>query len=190
MFIDYLTLMLVNMTAGLVILALYLYKGIEEIDQSRWAPAFGISGFIALMTGFNMIFHWHLPGSYNIAYGEMSVLLGALFAGTAYCTYKDIDLKIVAIYGFFAGLAAIVAGLAIIYFKMTKAPLISGLGFILTGMGGVCSFPTLLFQRKRMLRYVGAVVMLLAALIWAMTAYPALWGHLESFSKYVPPTMK
>lgn len=188
--IDYVALMLLNMTAGLFILALYLKKGIDEIDQSRWAPTFMMSGLIALITGFHMSMTWPLIGSYNAAFGEMSVLLGALFFATGFALYKDIDLKIIAIYGFFCGLAAIVVGVRIMNLGMTKAPAMSGAGFILTGLGGIFAFPTLYFDKVRALRKAGVFVMIIAALIWAMTAYMAVWGHLEGFSKYIPPTMK
>jgi hypothetical protein len=56
MFIDYITLMLINMVAGLFILAYYVYSGIDGADRTRWIPGFGMSGAIALTTGLHMIF--------------------------------------------------------------------------------------------------------------------------------------
>jgi putative membrane protein len=41
MFIDYISLMLINMVAGLFILAYYVYSGLDGADQKRWIPGFG-----------------------------------------------------------------------------------------------------------------------------------------------------
>lgn len=190
--IDYLTLMLINMVAGLFILAYYVYRGLEATEQKRWVPGFAITGFIALVTGFHMIFTWPLTGSYNIAYGEITVLFGILFLGAALAIAKGWELHTVTIYAFLAGAAAILIGLRIINLGMTKEPALSGIGFILTGLGGIFAAPTLYFQAlrtSRTFRLLGAIVLIVAALIWALTGYNAYWGHLESFSNWVPATM-
>ncbi len=44
MFIDYITLMLINMVAGLFLLADYVYRGIDSYNQRQWIPGFGITG--------------------------------------------------------------------------------------------------------------------------------------------------
>ncbi len=73
MFIDYITLMLINLAAGLSLLSAYVYRGLDEPVQKRWVPGFGVVGAIALVTGLHMVFTWAVPGSYNIAFGETSV---------------------------------------------------------------------------------------------------------------------
>lgn len=82
MFIDYITLMLINLVAGLVLLAAYVYFGLDEPNQKRWIPGFGVVGAIALVTGLHMTFTWPVIGSFNIAFGETTVLFGILFVGT------------------------------------------------------------------------------------------------------------
>lgn len=79
MFIDYITLMLINMVAGLFILAHYVYQGLDGTHQKQWIPGFGMTGAIALTTGLHMIWTWPLAGSFNIAFGETTVLFGILF---------------------------------------------------------------------------------------------------------------
>lgn len=196
MLIDYLTLMLVSMTAGLLVLAYYVYRGIDHEHPQRWVPGFAMAGFIALVTGLHMIFNWPLPGSYNIAYGEMSVLFGTLFLGAALALGKGWEMPTVAIYAFFAGLAAVVVGARVINLGLTKSPLVSGIGFILTGLGGVFAWlcclakPFLSLESHRLLRMIGALVLIGAALIWALTGYMAYWDHLASFSQWVPATMR
>jgi putative membrane protein len=135
MLIDYLTLMLISMTAGLFLLAYYVYRGIGAKDTRRWVPGFVMTGLIALVTGLHMSLTWPLTGSYNIAFGEMSVLFGILFLGAALALWKGWEMSTVSIYAFFAGAAAIVIGARVINLGMTKRPVISGIGFILTGVG-------------------------------------------------------
>ena len=190
MFVNYITLMLINLVAGLFLLAGYIYLGLSDPQQKRWIPGFGMAGGIALTTGFHMIFTWPVPGSFNIAYGEMSVLFGILFLTSAIAIAFSWDLITVAVYGFFAGVAAIVVGLRIINLGLTKQPLLSGIGFILTGLGGICAAPTLYFKTNRSWRIVGAFVLVVAALIFALTGYLAYWGHLAQYSNWKPLPMR
>jgi putative membrane protein len=189
-FIDYITLMLINMVAGLFILADYVYRGIDSSHQKQWIPGFGMTGAIALTTGFHMIFTWPIAGSFNIAFGETTVLFGILFIAAAIALSVGWDLFTITVYGFFAGLAAIVIGIRIINLNMTKQPLLSGIGFILTGLGGIFAAPTLYWKTNRTWRLIGVAVLIIAALIWALTGYLAYWNHLEGFQKWVPAPMR
>ena len=119
MFIDYISLMPINMVAGLFILAYYVYSGLDGADQKRWIPGFGMTGAIALTTGLHMIFTWPIPGSFNIAFGEMSVLLGIVFIGASVALAQNWELVTVTIYAFFAGVASILVGLRIITLGVT-----------------------------------------------------------------------
>jgi putative membrane protein len=188
-FIDYITLMLINMVAGLFLLAYYLYEGIDNPRQKQWIPGFGIVGAIALTTGLHMIFTWPVISSFNIAFGETTVLFGALFMATAIALSQGWELLTVAIYAFFVGLVAIVVGSRIISLGLTKQPLISGIGFILTGLGGIFAAPTL-YWKNRTLRLIGVAVLILAGLIWGFIGYNAYWIHLEGFQKWVPTPMR
>lgn len=149
MFIDYITLMLINMVAGLFLLAHYVYQGLDSPAQRQWIPGFGMTGGIALVTGLHMIWTWPVNGSFNIAFGETTVLFGILFIGASAALAQGWGLLTVAIYGFFAGLAAMVIGLRVINLGLTQRPFISGIGFILTGLGGVLAAPTLYLKTNR-----------------------------------------
>ncbi len=190
MFINYITLMLINMVAGLFLLAYYVYQGFEGENQKHWIPGFGMTGAIALVTGLHMIFTWPVRGSFNIAYGEMSVLFGIVFIGASISLAQGWDLLTVAIYAFFAGAAAILVGLRIINLGLTKQPIVSGIGFILSGLAAMCAAPALYFKANRSLRLVGVVVLVVAALIWALVGFQAYWGHLANYSDWVPSTMQ
>jgi putative membrane protein len=191
MFIDYITLMLINMVSGLVLLAHYVYTGLEHSNPKRWIPGFGITGAIALVTGLHMTLTWPVSGSFNIAFGETSVLFGGLFVGAAIALSQNWELTTLAIYSLFAGFVSIVVGARVISLGLTNQPIVSGLGFLLTGFAGVCALPTLLyFKQNRAWRTFGAIVLLAAAVIWAMIGYQAYWMHLEGFQKWVPAPMR
>jgi putative membrane protein len=190
MFIDYLTLIMINLVAGTVLLAYYIFTGMDAKDQRPYAAGFGIVGLLGLILGLTLTFTWPLPGSYNVGYGETTTLFGAVFLGTGIALALGWDLIPVAIYSFFAGVDAIIVGMRIISLGLTKEPLISGVGFVLAGLGGVFAYPFLKwFKGNKILRYVGAAVVLVSALVWAVTFYGSLWSHMETFAKWVPATM-
>lgn len=185
-FIDFITLLLINMAAGLVVLAAYVTWGLGSPDQRRWAPAFGMAGLVALVAGFYMTFTWPVPGSYNSAFGEMSVLFGVIYLGLAAATAKGLDLLPVSIYSLFAGLAAVLLGVRILDLKLTQTPALSAVGFILSGLGGVLLCVVLALRTSRAVRIAFSLVLVVAALIWAVTAYGGYWMHMKHFGQWKP----
>ena len=185
MFIDYLTLMLINLVAGLLLLALHLVAFMER-NPKKLAPGFLLTGFLGAATGLPMILKWPLPGAHNIAFGEMSLLFGALFFFAGLALLREWDLLGLGIYGVLAGLAAVVVGARILNKGMTQAPLLTFLGYLFTGAGGILVLPAYLLRRSLALRVVVALVLLAGAAIWALSGYASYWAHLESFAKYFP----
>jgi len=190
MFVNCITLMLANLIAGLVLLAAYVYWGLDEERPSRWIPGFGVVGAIALVTGTHMTLTWPVIGSYNIAYGETSMLYGILFVGTAIALSQRWDLLTLAIYGFFAGVHATVIGFRIINLGLTLVPFVSGVGFILAGLGGICASPMLYFSESKPFRLVGTLLLVIAALIFAWINVLAIWGHMAQFGEWQPLLMR
>ncbi len=190
MFIDYLTLIMINLVAGTALLAYYIYFGVDAQDQRPYAAGFGIVGLLGLILGLALSLTWPLPGSYNVGYGEATTLFGAVFLGTGIALSQGWDLLPVAIYAFFAGVDAVIVGVRIISLNLTQEPLVSGVGFIVAGLGGVSSAPGLrLIKKNKILRLIGALLVLASAVIWAITFYAALWAHMADFSKWLPATM-
>jgi putative membrane protein len=186
MFIDYISLMLINLAAGLTLLASYVYFGLSSSNQKRWIPGFGVVGAIALVTGLQMIFTWPVIGSFNIAFGETTVLFGILFVGTSLTLAMGWELLALGIYGFFAGLVSLLIGFRIINLGLTQLPLLAGIGFILVGLGGIFSAPTLYLKENRFLRIIGAILLVVAALIFGFIGLTAYWVHLADFSTWKP----
>jgi putative membrane protein len=190
MFIDFLPLMLVNMAAGLFLLACYGFTDFGKPNRPQWAPAFGITGLVATGCGFYLIFNFPLIGPYNIAFGETSVLLGVLFLAGSWCIAKDWSLSPLAVYALFAGAIAILMGIAFIYMKLSASPLLTGIGFILTGTAGVLLGPALWISALRQLRWLGGILLVIASGIWTLIAVTAYWNHLIHFKEWTPLIMK
>lgn len=189
MFIDYLTLMLTNLVVALVLFALFMGRLIDK-DAKKVVPGFLLTGFIALMAGFRMIFTWPLPGPYNFAYGEMTVFYGGFFFMAGLAIVFSWDLITIGIYAFFAGIASVVIGVRILNLNLTKEPLLAAGGFILTGLSSILTLPALFFKKARVLRIILAILLLVCAVIWAFTGYAAYWQHFDAFAKWAPATMK
>ena len=191
MFVDYISLMLVNMVAGLFILAHFVYAGVNQEDRTRWVPGFAAVGLVAVVTGFHMALTWPIPRMEtanltfaNVAFGETTVLLGVLFLSAALACAMKWRLDAIAIYAFFAGLAAVVVGVQIWCLGLTASPRLAGTGFVLTGLSGVlfCPIACCLRDRKEA-RVALTLLLVVAGLLWALVAYKAYWGHLASFSQ-------
>ncbi len=189
MFIDFLTLMLTNLVVALVLFALFIAKLIDTTDAKKVVPGFLLTGFIALVTGFRMIFTWPLPGPYNFPYGELTVFYGGFFFMAGLAIVFEWDLITIGIYAFFAGIAAVIIGIRILDLNLTTEPLLSGVGFILTGLSSILTLPALYWEAKA-LRVILAILLLVCAAIWAFTGYAAYWQHFDAFAKWTPATMK
>ena len=136
-----------------------------------------------------MVWTWPLPGPYNSVFGEMTVLLGGLMLGAGISLAAGWSLLPVAVPAFVAGGAAVVTGVWIIKLGLTGNALLSGIAFIVTGLGGVCAFLPLALPKNWLLRYAGAGLMVVAAIMWATTSYLTIPAHMKSFQHYTPPGM-
>jgi len=117
-------------------------------------------------------------------------LFGVVFLATGLALSQGWNLMPVTIYAFFAGADAVIVGARILSLGLTKEPLISAVGFVLAGLGGLGAFPFFMwFRDNKLVRWIAILVLLATAAIWSVTFYGSLWRHLESFSKWVPPTM-
>ncbi len=188
MFIDYISLMLINMAAGLLVLAWFYVRGLGKDDLRPWAAPFAATGLVALIGGLHMTFTWPVIGPYNSLFGEMSVLFGAVYLAAALALGMGWSLRPVSVYAFVAGLAAVLLGVRIIHLNLTAMPVLSGVGFILTGAAGLL-LGFVVCVKSPPLRMFAAVVVLAAAAVWALTAGMAYWMHAEMFKAYEPATL-
>ena len=124
---------------------------------------------------------WPLPGSFNIAFGELSILFGGLLAALAWHLAKGWELRPLSFYALFAGLAALIVGTQFFRLELSQTPRLAGTGFLLAGLGGLGAYPTLRWSKNRSLRYTGASVLLVSSAIWGWFALSAFWAHLARF---------
>lgn len=186
-FIDYVTLLLLNMSAGFIILALYLLRGLDEAEQGRWALGFCMVGVVAAFFGAHMSLTWPLPAQFSSVYGDFSVFFGAIFLFAGLGLALRWRLELVAVYAIPIGLASLITAVRFVTLKLSSAPLLAASGFFLTGLAALAALPTLLYLREnRGWRVFAGIVLLLIALIWLATAFGGLWMHLDDFKGWVP----
>lgn len=210
MYVDFLTVMLINLAAGFFLLIHFAWRGltrqavvaeisddevvvtrgtVSRADFTDWVPGFAIVGFVAVLTGAVMMFTWPLPGSYNIAFGEGSFLFGAVFLAIAFAFGRRRLLHSLALFILLAGIVAIILGARIIDLGLTRRPELSGAGFILSGLVALMASVAIPFERVRVslaFRLVFSAAAAAAGVIWAITGYDAYWGHLSSFAEWAP----
>ena len=183
MFIDYLTVMLINMVAAFVIHGLFIGRWMDT-DPKKAVPGYLLTGFIALATGFQLIFTWPLPGAYNILFGDLTVLLGGFLFVAGLSLQFGWNLVTLGIYAFLAGAVAEVLAVRVLTLPMTSQPLASAAGYAVTGLTALLTLPVLLFPKQKWLRVLVMIAAFLSALAWALVVYPAYWTHMESFAKW------
>ncbi len=194
MYIDYIPLMLANMAGGLAVLAFYLFFGSDKPDGKAWSPAFAAVGIVALATGLHMSLTWPIPDLSkvapdrlnlqfaNVAFGQMSVLFGALFLANGLALAKGWSLWPLSIFAFVVGLTALLICVRIWDLGLTHNPTLTGIGFLLTGLGGISAGLFLWLRRFFIVRALAAAVTMVASGIWAYMALNSYWAHLLRFS--------
>ncbi len=189
MYMDYLDLMLLNLAAGFFLLAHFSYKARREEDYKSWAPGFGLVGLIALATGFALVFVWPLPGSYNIVYGTSSVLMGGLYLFASVAFSRGWQLTSLSVFALIAGATAILFGARLIDLGLTEQPVLSGVGFIVSGLAALVASAALAWpglKTRRSIRWSLAALAVVAGAIWAVTAFDAAWSHVSHSGKWAP----
>ena len=193
MSIDYITLLLVNTIIGLLAGAWFVWRGLDGPNHKPWAAVFAVAGGVLLIVGLHMTLTWpiqdvHTPDKVihlrfaNSAFGEMSVLFGALLAAIALALAKGWDLRPVSVYAFFVGVTAIVLGACTIHCWMTAVPSLTAAGYLLSGAGAVLAAVALWAPRLKAIRLASAALLALSALTWIATAFPGYWKHMEMLS--------
>lgn len=189
MFIDYLTLIMINMITGTALLAQFLWKGFDgsKDDQRSYAPAFGGVGLLAVILGLALSLTWPLPGNHNITYGETTTLFGIVFLAAAYALSQGWSLIPIATLAFFAGIDALLVGVNILFNRTPQEPLMVAVGFLLSGLGGMFAAPYLMFfHDKKIFRRLAVIALILTAVAWMIMYGASFWVHLQNFTSWIP----
>jgi putative membrane protein len=190
MHVNYITLMLISLSAGMFLVGTFLLRGLGTDEGRDWVPGFVAAGLILAITGLHMTLTWPVPGAYNIAFGEMALLFGALLlamAGILVWGQNPLPLGILAV---LAGIAAVVVGIRIMNLGMTLQPVVAGLGFIASGLVGILSVPAYAMRGLPQIRALAMILALLAGLLWAWMGYMAYWSHLDEYAPWKVPGMQ
>ncbi|MGC8516809.1 MAG: DUF981 family protein [Candidatus Acidifodinimicrobium sp.] len=177
-FADYLTIMLIDLAAGLFILTLFLWKLSKPKEYSRYTVGFFITGFLGLITALPMVLTWPLPGSYNIAFGEPMLFFSIILLAIGFAIEKRWAFDSIVIFGVLGSIMSIVIGAQIYNLGMTDAPLFAMVGFVMTGLGGLFAAPLLYYPKNKGLLILASVLFILAALLWLYIGYSAYIAHL------------
>lgn len=121
--------------------------------------------------------HWA-----SVAFGESFALFGIVLLATALALAKGWNLRPIAVLAFVAGASAIAYGVAIGRWGLTLEPAVSTFGFVTAGLGGVLGSFSLCRPEARLAGRASAIVLLLSALAWAVTAFGSLWVHMHNWS--------
>jgi len=193
MFIDYLTLFMADIVAGLGVLIWFVWKGMDLDKSKPVVPAFSAVGLLAVITGLHMVFTWPLPGVHNIVFGEPFVLYGFVFLAAALSLAKGWDLTPTTIFALFAGIYAVILGACILRYGITRQPAMSALSYIAAGLIGVLSPVVWKWKDKKIIRILAIILLALTLLLWFITMYGSLTGHANpagSFGKWSPLPMR
>jgi putative membrane protein len=188
-FTDYLSLMLTNMAAGLLVLAFFFLRGYGTPNERSWAAGLAAPGLVALVTGLHMTLTWPIRMEQggiawaDSAFGETTVLMGIAFLAASLTVSRGWSLVPVTIYAAVAGVIAIVLGIRIGMLGLTAAPAMSSVGFILTGLAGPLTLAVALSRGQKVLKGLTVTVLLASGALWLFTACMAYWGHLEMWAK-------
>jgi putative membrane protein len=191
MYIVYVTLMNANMAVALFLLAVFIFRGIFSESARDFVPAFTLTGAVAVATGLHMVFTAPMPSSWNIAMGEPSVLMGVLLLGAAWSISKSYSFAHLGVYGFGAGLVAMVVGFQVINLELGSEPLATGLVLLIAGFPGVMSLPAAFFAKSnpgvsRIFQWIAIVCLVVAAGMVAYTCLNGYYDHMESMANFKP----
>ena len=185
-FVDSLAVMLLALGSSAALLAMYfLYAVRQKKTISNLAvPIIGFGLFDAA-SGFLMSFTWPLPPAYNMLFGDPLLILGMLMVMGGYMLYRNMNLKVLSIFGFFLGIYILIEAVAISNLKLeTGADLISSMGLYLSsGLAAILS-PLVYLDPKsnngKWAYYLLAVLLILATFAALFIGYAAIYGHLAS----------
>lgn len=179
-FPDYLTIMLIDLAAGLLVLTLFLWKLSKPKEYSRYTIGFFMTGFLGLITALPMVLMWPLPGSYNIAFGEPMLFFSVILLAIGFAIEKHWAFDSIVVFGVLGAIMSIVIGVQIYNLGMTNSPFAAMGGYVLTGLGGLIAAPLLYHPKNKGLLVTATVLFVLAALLWLYIGYSAYFVHLAS----------
>ena len=184
-FVDPLSVMLLAAGASTLLLAIYAFmaarnkKGLNTLA----VPAF-VFGLFNFVSGFYMSFAWPMPGAFNMLFGDAQLFLGLLMIMGGYMLYKNIDLKVLTIFGFFFGiyLAVQAAGMASFGLE-TGSHFLPAFGLYVFAALSALFSPLAYVKGKSSMRYAYYflfALLIITTLLLLFLGYTSIYEHLGS----------
>lgn len=146
-----------------------------------FAVAIGASGFYLFITGIAISFTWPLTpagGVYNVLFGGIATLGGLVLLATSITLLFNASLKAVSYFAVAVGLYAVVDAIAMVNYRLTKAPELSALAYLSVAATAFLSVPAT-HSDSKWLRKLFVVLAFLFAIAWLFQAPNFTWEHLK-----------
>lgn len=179
-FIDYLTIMLIDLAGGLINLTWFLWKLNKPKEYSKFVSGFLLVGILGLLTSLPMVLTWPLPGSYNIAFGEPMLLFSLIFLLLAISIIKQWPWDGIVVFAVLGSIMAIVIGIAIYSFNLTNTPFFAMMGYLMTAFGALISSYLVYRPKNKPLLILATILFVLSTILWLYIGYYAYYMHLSS----------
>lgn len=188
MFIDYLSVQLAAAAAGLFFAAVY---GVFYIDspletKRSWATFFWVIGAVLMVTGLDTVTHWPLPGGYNIVFGEPALFFGAVLFGAGFGIRWGDNLVPISFAALVGGVINILISIDMLKYSMTREPVLAFWAYLTSGVGAVLVPPAIGLKGWAWLRWIVGILLVISAILFAITGIGAYLQHPHSFAKWKP----
>ena len=184
-FVDSLSVMLLAAGASTLLLAIYALmaarnkKGIANLAVPMFV--FGLFNFVS---GFYMSFAWPLPAAYNILFGDAQLFLGLLMLMGGYMLYKNMDLKVLTIFGFFFGIYLAMQAAAIPAFGLEAGShFLPSFGLYVFAALSALFSPLVYVKGKNSMKYAYYflfALLIITTLLLLFLGYSSVYEHLGS----------
>ncbi|WP_338598552.1 DUF981 family protein [Sulfolobus tengchongensis] len=119
------------------------YEAIKRSLDDSIIPA-AILGIVILIISLWGEFTWTLPGSYNILFYDVYLLLGVIILSYSIAVYMGKRLQTTGIFALFVGLITIYYGVTGYHLGLTKEPLALLALYVTYGIAGILGYPVTL----------------------------------------------
>lgn len=184
-FVDPLAVMLLALGSSASLIALYFIMLVKQKKSVNTlaVPAL-VLGLFDAISGFYMSFFWPLPPAYNMLFGDPLMFLGLIMIMGAIMIYKNMNVKVLSVFGFFLGIYLFMEAVAISAFKLeTGIDFLPAMGlYVLAGLSAIFS-PLTYKDPKGNWRYAYyflAALLILTAFTALFIGYGAIYSHLGS----------
>lgn len=162
-------------------------KQSEERDRAFSFFLMGMGAY-SLFYGLFESTTWPFPGGYSILFGDTYAILGFLAIASGFTILKKGNMEFIGIFAFFAGLYALMSGIAGYQLNLTRSPLDMFGMYLGAGGAGILLLP-LVFTRNRIIAILVIIALVASGVLALITGLPAIKEHIDSYLAVILPNM-